>query len=47
MALLEVENFYYAVSQLAQTTMRNAIGSVTLDELLVQREKLSESSQIR
>ena len=42
-AMLEVENFYYAVSQLAQTTMRNAIGSVTLDELLVQREKLSES----
>ena len=42
-AMLEVENFYYAVSQLAQTTMRNAIGSVTLDELLVQREKLSQS----
>ena len=42
-ALLEVENFYYAVSQLAQTTMRNAIGSVTLDELLVKREKLSEN----
>ena len=42
-AMLEVENFYYAVSQLAQTTMRNAIGSVTLDEILVQREKLSES----
>ena len=41
-AMLEVENFYYAVSQLAQTTMRNAIGSVTLDELLIQREKLSE-----
>ena len=40
-ALLEVENFYYAVSQLAQTTMRNAIGSVTLDELLSEREKLS------
>ena len=42
-ALLEVENFYYAVSQLAQTTMRNAIGSVTLDELLIERDKLSES----
>ena len=42
-ALLEVENFYYAVSQLAQTTMRNAIGSVTLDELLIEREKLSQS----
>ena len=42
-AVLEVENFYYAVSQLAQTTMRNAVGSVSLDELLSEREKLSES----
>ena len=41
-AILEVENFYYAVSQLAQTTMRNAVGGVTLDELLSEREKLSE-----
>ena len=42
-AVLEVENFYYAVSQLAQTTMRNAVGSVSLDELLGEREKLSDS----
>ena len=42
-AVLEVENFYYAVSQLAQTTMRNAVGSVSLDELLSEREKLSET----
>ncbi|MGM9877334.1 MAG: slipin family protein [Bacilli bacterium] len=42
-AILSVENFYYAVSQLAQTTMRNAVGSVSLDELLAEREKLSES----
>ena len=42
-AVLEVENFYYAVSQLAQTTMRNAVGSVSLDELLTEREKLSDS----
>ena len=42
-AILEVENFYYAVSQLAQTTMRNVVGSVSLDELLAEREKLSES----
>ena len=42
-AVLEVENFYYAVSQLAQTTMRNAVGSVSLDELLSEREKLSDS----
>ncbi len=40
-AILEVENFYYAVSQLAQTTMRNVVGSVSLDELLAEREKLS------
>ena len=42
-AVLEVENFYYAVSQLAQTTMRNAVGSVSLDELLSEREKLSDN----
>ena len=40
-AILEVENFYYAVSQLAQTTMRNLVGSVSLDELLSEREKIS------
>ena len=39
--LLQVENFRYAVSQLAQTTMRNAVGSVTLDELLSSRDKIS------
>ncbi|GBR76159.1 sPFH domain / Band 7 family protein [Candidatus Termititenax persephonae] len=41
-AIIEVENFYYAVSQLAQTTMRNTVGSVTLDELLTDREKVSK-----
>ncbi|MDR2432066.1 MAG: slipin family protein [Candidatus Margulisbacteria bacterium] len=41
-AICEVEDFYYAVSQLAQTTMRNAVGSVTLDELLTDREKVSK-----
>ena len=40
-AILEVENFYYAVSQLAQTTMRNIVGSVSLNELLGEREKIS------
>ena len=40
-ALLGVEDFHYAVSQLAQTTMRNIVGSVTLDELLSSREKIS------
>ena len=42
MAILEVENLYYAVSQLAQTTMRNAVGEVSLDELLSEREKISQ-----
>lgn len=41
LAVLEVENFYYATAQLAQTTMRNIVGSVTLDELLSEREKVS------
>jgi len=41
--VLEVENFYYAISQLAQTTMRNAVGQVDLDDLLSQRDKVSES----
>ena len=41
-AILEVENYIYAMSQLAQTTMRNAVGEVELDELLSQRDKISE-----
>lgn len=40
-AVIAVENFNYAVSQLAQTTMRNIVGSVSLDELLTQRDKIS------
>ena len=40
-AVLAVERFHYTVSQLAQTTMRNIVGSVSLDELLTEREKLS------
>jgi len=40
-AILEVENFYYAISQLAQTTMRNAVGQVDLDELLSERDRVS------
>ena len=42
-AIIAVENYHYAVSQLAQTTMRNAVGSVSLDELLSERDKISES----
>jgi regulator of protease activity HflC (stomatin/prohibitin superfamily) len=41
-AILEVENFRYAISQYAQTTMRNIVGEVTLDELLAHRDKLAE-----
>lgn len=37
-AILEVENYWFAVSQLAQTTMRNVIGQMELDELLANRE---------
>jgi len=41
-AVLEVENFFWAVSQVAQTTMRNAVGEVTLDELLQNRATIAE-----
>ena len=40
-AVIAVERYQYAVSQLSQTTMRNAVGAVTLDELLSEREKIS------
>jgi regulator of protease activity HflC (stomatin/prohibitin superfamily) len=42
-AILEVENYYYATSQLAQTTMRNVVGEVSLDDLLQKREELSSN----
>ncbi len=41
-AIIEVENFQYAISQYAQTTMRNIVGEVTLDELLSSRDKIAE-----
>jgi regulator of protease activity HflC (stomatin/prohibitin superfamily) len=41
-AVIDVEDFYFAVSQLAQTTMRNAVGEVTLDELLSNKKQVSE-----
>jgi regulator of protease activity HflC (stomatin/prohibitin superfamily) len=41
-AIIEVENFRYAISQYAQTTMRNIVGEATLDELLANREKIAE-----
>lgn len=41
-AIIEVEDFFYAVSQLAQTTMRNVAGEVDLDELLSNRDAIAE-----
>jgi regulator of protease activity HflC (stomatin/prohibitin superfamily) len=40
-AVIEVANYLYATSQLAQTTLRSVLGEVELDELLSQREKLN------
>ena len=45
-AIIEVENFFWAVSQLAQTTMRNAVGEVSLDDLLKNREDVANRIQI-
>lgn len=44
-AVLEVEDFYYAVSQLAQTTMRNVIGETSLDDLLSKRIQVADKIQ--
>lgn len=41
-AILQVENFFYAMTQLGQVAMRNVIGQTALDELLTQREQVSE-----
>ena len=45
-AVLEVENFFYAITQMAQTTMRNAVGQVDLDGLLSARDKVSENIRL-
>ena len=44
-AIVEVENFHYATSQLSQTTLRSVLGQVDLDDLLSQREKLNSDLQ--
>ena len=44
-AIVEVENYLYATSQLAQTTLRSVLGEVILDDLLSQREKLNQRLQ--
>ena len=45
MAIVEVENFNYATSQLAQTTLRSVLGQAELDDLLAQRERLNQQLQ--
>jgi regulator of protease activity HflC (stomatin/prohibitin superfamily) len=40
-AVVEVENYLYATSQLAQTTLRSVVGQVELDELLAHRDKIN------
>src|SRR5687767_8777424 len=44
-AIVEVENYLYATSQLAQTTLRSVLGEVVLDDLLSKREKLNQRLQ--
>jgi regulator of protease activity HflC (stomatin/prohibitin superfamily) len=44
-AIVEVESYHYATSQLAQTTLRSVLGQVDLDDLLSQREKLNHQLQ--
>lgn len=45
LAVVEVENFLYATSQLAQTTLRSVLGEAELDDLLAEREKLNARLQ--
>ncbi|PLY02695.1 MAG: hypothetical protein C0623_03440 [Desulfuromonas sp.] len=44
-ALIEVENYLYATSQLAQTTLRSVLGQSELDELLTHRDKINQELQ--
>lgn len=44
-AVVEVEDFYFATSQLAQTTLRSILGQSELDEILTHREKINQSLQ--
>lgn len=44
-AIIEVENYLYATSQLSQTTLRSVVGQVELDELLANREKINQELQ--
>jgi regulator of protease activity HflC (stomatin/prohibitin superfamily) len=44
-AVIQVENFLYATSQLAQTTLRSTLGKLELDDLLAQRDKINKELQ--
>jgi len=44
-AVVEVENYHYATSQLSQTTLRSVLGQVELDELLAERDKINHELQ--
>jgi regulator of protease activity HflC (stomatin/prohibitin superfamily) len=44
-AIVEVENYNYATSQLAQTTLRSVLGQVELDDLLAERDRLNQQLQ--
>ena len=44
-AILEVENYIYATSQMAQTTLRSVLGEATLDQLLSQRDEINSKLQ--
>jgi len=44
-AVVEVENYHYATSQLSQTTLRSVLGQVELDELLSERDKINHELQ--
>ena len=44
-AIVEVESYHYATSQLAQTTLRSVLGQVELDDLLAQRDRLNQQLQ--
>jgi regulator of protease activity HflC (stomatin/prohibitin superfamily) len=46
-AIVEVESFHYATSQLSQTTLRSVLGQVDLDDLLSERERLNQQLQLQ
>ena len=46
LAVIEIENYLYATSQLAQTTLRSVVGQFELDEILSQRERVNAKLQV-